>query len=110
MSQPAIHAIAKALAADRGLDLDNLEAHADPGDTQRMIHDWRENWLNDGRIALDAITEHGWVQPGTYAHLAKAIRDLLDAISDMAIRNSDVDGAAMVLRGELVDAGWDEQP
>lgn len=47
---------------------------------------------------------------GEYAHLAKAIRDLLDVVDDMPIRNSDVDAAAKALRGELVDAGWDETP
>jgi len=58
----------------------------------------------------DTLKGLGWSEPGQYAHLAQAIRDLLDAISDMAVRNSDVDGAVMVLRGELIDAGWDEDP
>lgn len=61
------------------------------------------------KISLrEPLTNAGWTQPGTYAHLAAAIRDLLDAIEDMPIRNSDVDAAADVLRGELVDVGWTE--
>jgi len=58
--------------------------------------------------AVTALIAEGWTQPGTYAHLAQAIRELLDAITDMATRNTDVDAAADILRGELVDAGWDE--
>lgn len=50
----AIEAAAKALAADRGLDLDNLAAHADPGDTAADLAAWRANFLDDGRIAIEA--------------------------------------------------------
>lgn len=60
-------------------------------------------------VAVTALVAEGWTPPGEYARLAKAVRNLLEAISDMPVRNSDVDDAAMVLRGELVDAGWDEQ-
>lgn len=62
------------------------------------------------RSITDDLKHLGWSEPSERARLTKAIRELLDAISDMAVRNSDVDMAAMALRGELVDAGWDEAP
>lgn len=51
----AIEAGAKALAADRGLDLDNLAAHGHPGEGPSAIAAWRANWIEDGRIAYDAM-------------------------------------------------------
>ncbi len=56
----------------------------------------------------EPLANAGWTQPGHYAHLAKATRDLLDTIDDMPTRSEDVDAAALILRGELDDAGWTE--
>jgi len=56
----------------------------------------------------DILTGFGWTPPGELARLAKTLRDLLDVVDDLAVRNTDLDAAAGNLRGELVDLGWIE--
>lgn len=51
----AIEAAARALAADAGLDLDNLAKDADPGDTAADLAAWRSNWIESGTAAVDAV-------------------------------------------------------
>lgn len=50
-----VEAAARAIAADQGLDLDNLAAHADPGDSQTDLALWRHNLDEAGRVAYEAI-------------------------------------------------------
>jgi hypothetical protein len=75
-----IKAGAKALAADRGLDLDNLEAHADPGDSADDLAAWRANWIDDGRIAYDAMA--GLIATAAVEQLRAAVLAACDQIED----------------------------
>lgn len=85
-------------------DMPHIELHM-PAITATIDSQARITMPEATETALKAL---GWAAPDTYAHLAAAIRDLLEHIADMPIRNSDVDDAAHILQGELIDAGWNE--
>lgn len=48
----ALEAAARAYADELGLDIDNLRAHADPGDSEAGLKAWRANLVDSARAAV----------------------------------------------------------
>lgn len=72
-----VEAATRAVCATWGVDLDNLAAHAECGDTDTDVAMWRHQLLEMGRVAYEAIAPpvQAWTRAKVAQELLAAGRD-----------------------------------
>lgn len=99
----AVDVAARAYAKGYGLDLDDLEASKDPGDTAADVAAWRANLIQTAREVLEAavpvlLSEHR-------EQIAKEIEAVSDFPGSVEWQRGLADAAAIARGSRLSDSG-----